>query len=289
MSNFKNNINIISELGKFKITFFVSISGSVGYLLAGGDISFDLILAVIGIFILSSGSAAFNHYQEVDTDKIMKRTQDRPLPSNKISKDKAMVIASLMTLIGLSILFFFNNTNAFLLGILALIWYNVIYTPLKKVTSMAIMPGALVGAIPPAIGWAAGGGSMLDPKIYALAMFFFIWQIPHFWFLQLIFDEDYRKAGFPTLREKFKDIQIQRMTYAWIVALAASGMLIPLFGMTENLITNILLFIAGSIIVWRTASLLVTYHEKKKLRFAFRDINFYVLAVVILLSVDRFI
>lgn len=277
------------ELGKVRITFFVAISGSVGYVIANGGGDLTMLLVALGIFVLSSGSAAFNHIQEIKTDALMNRTKNRPLPTNKISKTNASVVAILMSLAGLFIIYSASNFEAFVFGILAFISYNVIYTPLKRLTAWAIMPGGLVGAIPPVIGWAAAGGDLLSPQLLALAMFFFVWQIPHFWFLLLLYDKDYRKAGFPTLTSTFSNLQLRRISYVWVVALAATCMLLPLFGATHNTLTSLLLLLAGFVLVYRTGKLISTYQPNMNLKFAFRDINLYVLTVVILLSVDQFV
>jgi protoheme IX farnesyltransferase len=277
------------ELGKVRITFFVAISGSVGYILAANGFDLEMLLPVLGIFILSVGSAAFNHYQEIDTDSLMDRTKNRPLPAKKISKDKALLFSVGMSISGLLILMVSSNSITLALGVLALIWYNIIYTPLKKRTPLAIMPGALVGALPPAIGWTAAGGSIMDPQLWIVALFFFIWQIPHFWFLLLIFDDDYQKAGFPTLTETFSDAQLTRISYVWVVGLAAICMLIPLFGVTNNLLTNIVLFIAGILMVYRTGMYIRKYTEARSIKLAFLNVNIYVLIVVFLLSVDQFL
>jgi heme o synthase len=108
--------------------------------------------------------------------------------------------------------------------LLNLIWYNGIYTPLKKINPLAIIPGSLVGSIPPAVGWTAAGGNILDPQIIILSFFFFIWQIPHFWLLLLIFGKDYENAGFPTLMQIFSSDQLARITFIWIVATVVTGM-----------------------------------------------------------------
>lgn len=275
------------ELGKVRITFFVAISGSVGYILSKGTADLTMLISMFGVFVLSVGSAAFNHFQEIDTDSLMDRTKNRPLPAKKISSNIALAFATISSLTGLIILAVITSTTTLLLGILALIWYNLIYTPLKKVTPLAIMPGALVGALPPAIGWTAAGGSIFDPQIWILALFFFIWQIPHFWFLLLIFDKDYQKGGFPTLTETFSELQLSRISYIWIVALAATCMLIPLFGVTHNLTTNIILFIAGVLMVYRTGFYIRQYTEARSLKLAFLNVNIYVLVVVFLLSIDK--
>ena len=270
------------ELGKVRITFFVAISGSVGYILSAGEMNAAMILPILGIFILSVGAAAFNHYQEIDTDSLMDRTKNRPLPAKKIKDETALLFAVGTSISGLLLLAIFSNPMALLLGVMALISYNIVYTPLKKITAWAIMPGALVGAIPPAIGWAAAGGSVMNPQLWVLALFFFIWQIPHFWFLLLIFDKDYQKGGFPTLTETFSDIQLTRISYVWIAALAATCMLIPLFGVTHNLMTNIILFVAGVAMVYRTGNYIRNYNEARSLKLAFLNVNIYVLLVVFL-------
>ena len=286
--NIRDLINIFTELGKVKITLFVAISGSVGYILSKGSIDFGLFISAIGVFILSVGSAAMNHIQEIKTDSLMNRTKNRPLPSNKLNKSDAQLFAYICIITGMSVLGSNFGLITFLLGISAIISYNLIYTPLKKFSAFAIFPGSLVGAIPPVIGWAAAGGSVADPKLFALALFFFIWQIPHFWFLLLIFDNDYKQAGFPTPSKYFTETQLKRITYVWVVALSAACMMIPYFGITHNLITNLLLLAAGFILVWRTRTLVTIFDKKINFKLAFLDINFYVLIVVFLLSLDQF-
>ena len=286
----KNLLNILMELGKVRITIFVAISGSVGYIIANnGIIDLNLFVTALGIFLLSVGASAFNHIQEIPTDALMNRTKNRPLPTHSISELSASLWALLFVVAGSLILLFGVNFGAFALGLSTIVSYNLIYTPLKKISAFAIMPGALVGALPPAIGWVAAGGSISDPRLLALALFFFIWQIPHFWFLLLIFDEDYKRAGFPTLSKYFSQEQLKRITYIWVVALAATCMMIPLFGLTHNLFTNVLLLLAGFILAWRTKSLVVKYNKNMNFKLAFMDINIYVLIVVVLLSIDQFI
>lgn len=289
MKNLKIYTDSILELAKVRITFFVAISGLVGYILAGEGLSWNVIPILLGIFLLSCGSAALNHYQEVDTDKLMLRTKNRPLPTNKVSRGFALASVIVLAFVGLLMILLFSNFTAFLLGIGALISYNIIYTPLKRISAFAIMPGALVGALPPAIGWAASGADIFDIKLFVLALFFFVWQIPHFWVLLLMYDNDYQKAGFPTLSKYFSFSQLKRITYVWIAALAASCMLIPLFGLTHNLFTNLLLLIAGFVLIWRTKSLAAEIDPKFSIKPAFLYINLYVLAVVTIISIDQFV
>lgn len=285
----KSKLNIILTLGKVRITMFVSITTALGYILAAGRFDLPLLASIIGVFILSCGASALNQYQERNYDGLMERTKSRPIPSNEITAGQALLISLGMIMAGEAILLLFFGWTAFALGIVAIIWYNVIYTPLKRITSMAVVPGALIGSIPPVIGWVAGGGYVFDPQILTVGLFFFIWQIPHFWLLLLIFDKDYEKGGYPTLTAVFSKPQLTRVTYTWIVALAVSCFLIPLFGVTKNIYITVLMLIAGGWLLWKTKHLMSQYENKSIVKFAFMNINYYVLMVVMLLSADKFI
>jgi protoheme IX farnesyltransferase len=234
----RQKIDLLMELTKFRITFFITISTIFGYLCAAGDFSVQMIMPVTGILLLACGSAAINHYQERNTDALMKRTRNRPIPSGKIKAQDALNIAIFLVITGSILLYIGGGILALGLGMLNLIWYNGIYTPLKKVNAFAIIPGSMVGAIPPAIGWVAAGGSLLDPRIAIISLFFFIWQIPHFWLLLLLFGEDYEQAGFPTLTQIFSVDQLGRITFIWIITTVVIGLTIPLFGVVSSDLIN---------------------------------------------------
>lgn len=260
-----------------------------GYIAATNSVEYEMILPVIGILLLACGSAALNHYQERKTDALMDRTKNRPIPSGKISAKNVLIIATTLVVTGSIILFTGSNLTALLLGLLNLIWYNLIYTPLKKVTSLAIVPGSLVGAIPPMVGWVAGGGSLLDPQIVLISFFFFIWQIPHFWLLLMLLDKDYQKAGFPTLTQIFGKEQLARITFMWMMATAFTALLLPFFQVAHNIFINYSLFIAA---LWLTYSALKLIRKSEvnwSFRFAFRDINFFALFVVLIISIDKLV
>ncbi|OGU13690.1 MAG: hypothetical protein A2X61_01905 [Ignavibacteria bacterium GWB2_35_12] len=287
MQNITYYLKIILVLGKVRITSFVAISTALGYVLASGKIDEGIILPILGVFLLACGSSAFNQFQEYMPDSLMKRTMNRPIPSAKLTPAQGFMIASVLSMAGAGLLFATGNIILFLLGVFTLLWYNLVYTPLKMKTSLAVIPGALIGAIPPLIGWAGGGGELSNPQAWALSLFFFIWQIPHFWLLLLIYEEDYRRAGFPTLTDIISRQNLTGITYVWIASLAASCMLIPLFGMSDNLLSNIILFVAGCWLMWRTRTLLKQFEQKNIIRFAFMNVNLYVLAVALVLSVEK--
>jgi len=287
LNRFIKNIEIIAELGKVKITSFVAVSTSVGYVLFSGKLTWQLLLIDIGVFLLACGSSALNHYQERSTDALMKRTKGRPIPSGKISPSYAMKEFIVLSVFGALIIYLFSNLTATILGLTAIIWYNGIYTPLKKKNALAVIPGSVLGAIPPTIGWVASGGYLFDIRILSLALFFFIWQIPHFWLLLLIYGKDYENAGFPTLTKIFSDSQLGRITFVWITSLVTSCMMIPFVNISLSIYSVGLIAIIGVWLLWNTRGILSGYIEKIIFRRAFILVNLFVLAVVIIVSLNK--
>ena len=285
----KEKLKILFELTKIKITLFVTITTAFGFISAAGNVNAGIIAPVLGILLLACGSAAVNHYQERKTDALMDRTKNRPIPSGRISPQNALYIALVLIITGSVILYEGAGILALGLGFLNLLWYNGIYTPLKRHYALAIIPGSMVGAIPPVVGWVSAGGSILDPQILIIAFFFFIWQIPHFWLLLLILSKDYEKAGFPTLTRTFNRDQLSRITFMWISATGITGILIPLFGIIKFPLIDFVIFLSSLWLIWKAATLLKSNKEMKSFGFAFRAINIFALLVVILLSIDKLV
>ena len=283
----KKKIKILAELTKIKITSFVTVTTAFGYICYTGKINSAMVAPVAGILLLACGSAVVNHYQERKTDALMDRTKNRPIPSGRISPGDALVIALSLIISGSVILYTGAGLLALSLALLNLIWYNGIYTPLKKRNPMAIIPGSLVGAIPPAVGWVAAGGGIFDSGIIIISFFFFIWQVPHFWLLLLVLDKDYEKAGFPTLTKIFSHSQLARITFIWILATIVTGLIIPLFGITKFPAINFILLAAGIWLGWNSFKLLKETANMISFRFAFREINVFALLVIVLLSIDK--
>ncbi len=283
----KEKLNILLELTKIRITSFVTVTTVFGFIIAADEINTKVIAPTLGILLMACSSAVINHYQERKTDALMDRTKNRPIPSGKISPNNALIIALVLFIAGSITLYFGANELAWGLALLNLIWYNGIYTPLKKRNALAIIPGSMVGAIPPAVGWVAAGGSIFDPRILIVSFFFFIWQIPHFWLLLLVFGGDYEKAGFPTLTQIFNSDQLARITFIWILATVVTCLLIPIFGVVQNNVINLGLFSAGIWLSWKAFKLLRSKRQKINFSFAFREINYFALMVVVLVSIEK--
>lgn len=283
------NLKILFELTKIRITIFVTVTMLFGFISAAGELNASAILPTIGILFLACGSAALNHYQERKSDSLMNRTRNRPIPSGRISPVNALKIVLILLVSGSALIYFSAGLLALGLALLNLIWYNGIYTPLKKKNPLAIIPGSLVGAIPPAVGWVAGNGYIFSPQIFIISTFFFIWQIPHFWLLLLVLDKDYRKAGFPTLTQIFEPDQLARITFIWITATVVTCLMIPLFGKLQSPFIGFGLFAAGAWLVWNSFKLVRYTKEKIYFTTAFREINIFALLAVLLLSLDKLV
>lgn len=277
------------ELAKVRITFAVALTTITGYLLASGSFDTGLILPTLGIFLLACGSSAINHYQERANDAKMDRTQNRPIPSGRISPNGALVFALLLVTAGSYVLYTGSGMLGMQLGLLALIWYNAIYTPLKRKTAFAVVPGAVIGSIPPLVGWVAGGGELFDSRAMIMAFFFFIWQVPHFWLLMLKYGEEYKKAGYPSITSIYSTSQIHNITFIWIVATAVSALMLPLFDVVSSWIVMAGLLVSSGWLVVQFIPLVLKNKTNISPMKYFMRINYFVLAVIVFLSIDNFL
>ena len=283
------------ELTKLRLTVAVTLTTAAGYLLAVRGSAWDLRLArelglaVLGVFLLAAGAAGLNQWQERALDARMRRTRGRPLPSGRLDPSWALLMCGALLLLGLYCLASLAGDVVVLLALggLAAAWYNGVYTYLKRVTAFAVFPGALIGALPPCIGYVAGGGSLRDPTILLFASFFFIWQVPHFWLLLLIVGDEYRAAGLPTITGKFTPPQLARITFIWMLATAVSVLAFPALSPRDYAgLWGLALVMAA---VWLAAKSLgilrvpVAEEAGRSYRRAFRQINVFALLVLVCL------
>jgi len=275
------------HLAKIKISLLATLSTATGYLLATGKITIDMLVPTGAVFLLACGSCALNQYQEREIDRWMERTRSRPIPSGRLNPETALWVSLGLILSGALILFFGAGDLALALGLFAVLWYNLVYTPLKQKTAFAAVPGALVGAIPPALGWVAGGGEILDPRIGGVALFFFIWQIPHFWLLLLDASKDYENAGLPSITRFFSTRQIKRIVFIWLLSTGVSALTFPSIGLIHFHSVYFFLFAATIWFIWNAIIFSRSQTVEVSSRFTFMKLNAYVLSVIFLLSFDR--
>jgi protoheme IX farnesyltransferase len=190
------------DLTKFRLSITVVFSSCFGYSLYANDLNFvELLIFGFAAFCITASANIINQTKEIELDKLMSRTVNRPLPSGRLSIVEASVFGFILGILGLSILVFKYNVSAASLALLSLILYGFVYTPLKRVGPIAVAVGALPGAFPPMIGWVAASGHFgWEPGILFAIQFF--WQFPHFWAIAWVLDDDYKKAGFKLLPSK---------------------------------------------------------------------------------------
>jgi heme o synthase len=276
-----------ASLCRMTVSLFSAFSAGAGFLLVRGA-GWRLAGVMSAVFVLACGASALNQYCERATDARMHRTRSRSLPSGRVAPRGALLFSVALLFSGCILLALGGNTYALALGAFTVVWYNGVYTWLKRKTAFAVLPGGLVGAAPPAIGWVAAGGNLLDPRLLFLCFFFFMWQVPHFWLFLLDHGEEYERAGLPSLTSVFEGDQIVRMSFVWISSVAVSCMLMGACGVTKSLPVNVSLFVVSLWLIGNGIMLLLGKAEKGDCSFAFRGMNAGMALVMIILAVDRF-
>ncbi len=289
MKKVKTYLSLLAELNKVRITFAVMLTTLAGYVLANNKLDANIVLPLIGIFILACGAAALNHYQDQDKDALMERTKKRPLPSGKVTPGFVLALSVFEIALGTWLIYVGSNFLAAQLGLLALIWYNGIYTPLKRKTAFAVIPGSVIGALPPMVGWVAGGGMINDPRLMILAFFFFVWQVPHFWLLMLKYGEEYEKAGYPSITSTISRVQIKRATFMWTASTAVSALMVAASGLLTTTFFKVMVVIAAIWLVTVFSKLLRKPTATFNPFHYFMRINYFVLIMIVSLSIDPLI
>ena len=285
----RNRIRDYLELGKIKIMIPVSLTGFTGFFIYKPVFSFSLLLVSLGILLLGISASVLNQIQEADPDSRMERTQNRPIPSQRIKPQQALIFLICNLIAGIILIYSAGNLTAVLIGLMAIVWYNGIYTYLKKITAFAVFPGAVTGALPPLIGWVAAGGGLWDKPIVFLEFLFFTGQIPHFWLLILKYGGEYEKAGIPSLTKIMSRGQISRLTFIWVVTSAIAALFLCYFQIIQTKIIIVILLTASVFLIWQFSGLLKIQGNKDNCRKYTVLLDSYYLLVMILLVSDRII
>ena len=193
-------VAVYSDLFKARLTFLVVLTTVVGFFVGtvGPIEPLLLTLTLVGTAMVASGAAALNQYLERDHDTRMRRTASRPLPAKELSPGHVLLVGASTSLIGLGLLQFGVNSLTALLGAATLLSYLFVYTPLKRITTLNTIIGAIPGALPPLMGWAAARNDITLGGWSLFAILFF-WQLPHFLAIAWLYREDYARAGYVML------------------------------------------------------------------------------------------
>lgn len=271
-------------LVKFRLSFIVVFSAAIGYVFAGGNTTYFGLFLLAG-FLITAASNALNQVIEVETDKLMDRTANRPLPAGRMQPTEAIVAAGIMGVAGIVVMWLVFNPLSALLGALSLLSYAFIYTPFKKISPLAVFIGALPGAIPPVIGWAAATGSLNEIALVLFAIQF-MWQFPHFWAIAWVAFDDYNKAGFqllPSVSGKSKASAFHIVMYTMVLIPVS---LIPFITGTSGNISAIIIALTGAGFLYQAVQLYRVCDVKSARKLMFGSF-LYLPIVLIALFFDR--
>ena len=275
---------------KHRLSFSVVFSSVCSYLIA-----FDLfslttfLLLIIGGFFVVGSSNGFNQIIERRRDALMMRTSSRPLPSGEMTVNQALIICSFLSLLGLTILYVINFRTA-IFGLISMIIYLALYTPLKPVTPLSVFFGAIPGAIPFMLGWVAVT-DRFSIETGILFMIQFFWQFPHFWAIGWVSHDDYKNAGFKMLpsgkRDNATAFQIVFYTI-WMIIVST----LPYFSFTGKLSIGIysliLILVSGSLMLYQALKLMRYKDKQNAIRLMYASI-FYLSFIQIIFVIDKFL
>jgi len=264
-----DKLKTLVELTKFRLSSLVSFSAIFGYILAADkiDIVSLIVLAVSG-YMVTGSSVINNQILEVEYDKKMERTKNRPIPTNRISSFNALIVSFVLMTLGLLLMSLYLNYLTAFISLISLLIYTFIYTPLKRVGPIAVFVGAIPGALPPLIGWVAFS-NMISLEAFIIFSIQFIWQFPHFWAIAWLCDEDYKKVGFKLLPNRGKknlNTALNIMTYT--LFLIPLGLLPTIFGIT-GIISGTIAVTCAILFLIQTFKLIKDYSRKSALKIMF--------------------
>jgi len=283
-------IKNFTEITKIRLSVSVVFSSVAGYLLGADTIDFYILfLLCVGGYCMVGASNVYNQIIERDLDALMDRTKDRPIPSGRMSVQTAFIIASILTVIGIVVLYIINPTTA-MFGAICIFMYVSLYTPLKTRTPLSVFVGAFPGAIPFMLGWVAATNDFgIEPGTLFMIQFF--WQFPHFWAIGWFLFEDYKKGGFFMLPngKRNKGTAVQIVFYTIWTVLAS---LIPVAGVTGKLfltpVSGGIIGILGIGLIYYALRLYKEQTEKAAKQLMLASVS-YITLLQIIYVLDKFI
>lgn len=276
-------------LMKLSISALSAAGALLGFAAGGPDRAAAALLAGAGVFLLSGGAGALNNWQDRDFDGRLERTRGRPLPAGRLGPGEALAQALLLLGAGLVLLFFCSGGAAApLAGLLAVLLYNAGYTPLKKRTLAALVPGVLCGTLPPLIGWLAAGGGPVPPGVFYLMALFGVWQLPHLWLLVLAYGGDELRREAPSFLDSLSRAQLRRLVLTWTAAFAFLTLFLKVFGFIDGGVPAVLLVLNALALPLVFALALRGPVGAAGARYLFRYLNVSLLGPALLAAADVF-
>lgn len=278
---------IFVALVRVRISFMISLAALSGYFLLAAPLNQKPLFLFLGILCTASGASALNQLQEWNVDCTFERTRERPIPSGKLSRQRALTISLILFSSGELLLFLTGKPELPLCALLAILIYNGLYTPLKKITPQAYLVGSFVCALMPVMGGILAHSS-LRLEHFLLALFFYLWQIPHYWIISLSHEKDIRNNILPNIFCSLSRSQVRRITSLWLLFLASLMLFFPYLGITREPIIILLIIVLSGVL--SLVAIAFILKEEQEFQSSVRKTGVYlngiVLLVIILLCVN---
>lgn len=275
-------VRAIWELSKPGVTRLVLVTTALGVIAAPGSFTWvDMLATVFGTGLVVAGANALNMFIERESDRKMRRTLGRPLPTGRLTPDEALAFGVLVSIFGLFTLAEFVSTAAVVLATVALLSYVLVYTPLKRISSVALYVGAVPGALPPAIGYAALTGTV-DGAGLSLFLILFVWQLPHFLAITLFRADEYARAGLQVLPNE-RGVRFTRWVALLLSVFLLVVTLLPVWTLQAGATYAVIAAVSGTLYVaWSARGLLPDADEKWARSFFFASMPHLVLVMAAL-------
>lgn len=289
------DISIVSLLkyrlqaAKVPLCLLVAFSSLLGFALIASRLDWHGGVVFVSVLLLACGGASLNSYQEYRRDRLMPRTRRRPVAMGLLSPETSRRQGQILAGAGLFLLYLgtFSVTGV-IAGASALVLYNAVYTPLKHRTIWAILPGAVCGAMPPYIGWLAGGGEPFSAIILGVITLLILWQIPHFWLVLLSYKSDYQQSTMPNLASMLSESKLKYLSIVWIAALVV--VLQTLVAIMHTIPTGLRITISVTgLALLIVFSLQMTIQRQPNYRFLFMLLNTFMLYIMALFTVGSIV
>lgn len=235
---------------------------------------------------MAAGASTINQIVERRTDAIMPRTKSRPIPAGRISVIQASILASLFLLSGAVVLFLLTNPACAFLGLFNALWYNMVYTPLKKMSVWAVFAGTITGIIPFFMGSIAATNQIPIASDYFIGFYMFLWQIPHFFLLISKYGKEYEQAGLASITQKSSIEKIVLISYLWMVASCIASLFLPLFGITRHRMSGIVILAIFFCVILVVVKGLIGKNRYQDLRTPFITTNLMQTGFMLILIID---
>lgn len=280
-----STLRAVVALSKPRISALVSMLAATAFYLYRPFWDVDLFGFAVSIGVLTMGASALNNFQDRKIDANFERTRNRPLPQKQLSQRAAVALSLTWIAIGILGLSLFSVSpiHTVICAMISVTLYNGIYTPLKRKTVLAIVPGTVVGAFPVLFGWLGAGGALWSKSPWVMMIVTAVWQLPHFWLVLLSHSSEYSRSDLPNMLRLFSIDQLRRLTLVWVTVFGVLTLLLPLFGLIVDMLSIWILGINAALII--VAFAFATFIKLERRNYTALFIHLNVSMMVILISV----